>query len=96
MIFLQNRKYRSLVKSHTTEWMDTSLGVPQGSSIVPLLFIKYTSDLLANLGPHMKYADDNTLWEIDKQLNIAIRKVGNKPGTCTQVDTQMASANKRP
>ncbi len=41
----------------------STIGIPQGSVIAPVLFIFFISDLTERLGPHIGYADDLSLWE---------------------------------
>ena len=36
--FLSDRYSRNLVNSHTSDWVQTTLGVPQGSILSPLIF----------------------------------------------------------
>ncbi len=60
--FLQGRKTRLLVNSHTGEWFTTSIGVPQGAVISPILFIAYISKLTTTIASNIKFADDVTCW----------------------------------
>ena len=46
--FLEDRYSRNMVNSHTSEWFETKIGVPQGSILSPLIFIIYTADLTTN------------------------------------------------
>ena len=60
--YLRNRKQRVKINSSYSDWSDLLFGVPQGSTLRPLLFIIFICDLfyfeenvdIAN------YADDNT------------------------------------
>ena len=60
--YLSGRKTRSLVNSHTTEWIVTEVGLPQGSILSPVLFITYVRTLTSSLPQHIKYADDLSGW----------------------------------
>ena len=37
--FLSDRCYRNIVNSHTSNWFQTTLGVPQGSMLIPLILL---------------------------------------------------------
>ncbi len=50
----------------------STIGVPTGSVIAPVLFI---SDLTERLGPHIGYADDLSLSETNKDLKLAVQAV---------------------
>ena len=60
--FLEHRRVRSQVNSHTSQWLDSKISVPQGSVIAPILFIFYVTDMTQNIGCHISYADDLTFW----------------------------------
>ena len=60
--FLQNRKIKLMVNSHTTCPLPCSIGVPQGSVIAPLLFCIYIHDMLKDTKAlQLQYADDCSL-----------------------------------
>jgi hypothetical protein len=61
--FLRDRKLQVRVNGHLSQIATVNCGVPQGSPISPLLYIIYTSDLLAESVPNTEteaYADDLT------------------------------------
>ncbi len=60
--FLQGRKSRLLVNTYTGDWFSTSIGVPQGAVISPILFIAYISKLTTTIACNIKFADDVTCW----------------------------------
>ena len=60
-------------------WSEIISGVPQGYILVPLLFNIYLCDLfISNEGSTIaNYADDNTLYALDKDINSVITKLEN-------------------
>ena len=70
--YLTNRKQYVKINNTTSNTLVTKMGVPQGSTLGPLLFILYISDMKQALS-NMKvlhFADDSTLYlEIDKSSN---------------------------
>ncbi|XP_063952156.1 uncharacterized protein LOC135153466 [Lytechinus pictus] len=70
--FFRDRYCRCLVNTVRTDWQETSVGVPQGSVIAPILFIIAINDVSPHLGNHIKYADDITLWETSNCLHTAV------------------------
>ena len=67
--YLTNRKQLVKINNTTSNTLVTKMGVPQGSTLGPLLFILYISDMQQSLS-NMKvlhFADDSTLYfEINK------------------------------
>ena len=54
-----------ILNGQTSSWRPVLAGVPQGSSLVPLLFLVYISDLPSELKSNAKlFADDTTFFAI--------------------------------
>ncbi len=73
--FLNERQSRSLVNGIETEWKNTTIGVPQGSVVAPLLFIFYVRHMTTTLVHNVKYADDLTGWVTHINANEAAREL---------------------
>ena len=82
--FLSDRYSRNLVNSHTSDWFQTTLGVPQGSILSSLMFLLFTAYLTMeevpynryNLSPSesrkSKYADEVEFWRVQTNILQAI------------------------
>ena len=86
--YLSDRKQRCKINNNLSEWINCSIGVPQGSILGPLLFILYINDLPEFLAqenpgidcsPHL-FADDteltianNSRWELTDDSNIILK-----------------------
>ena len=69
--FLMNRKQFVEINSERSTSCDVNIGVPQGSTLGPLLFLLYINDFKNSL-THLKsihFADDTTLY---KQINLSV------------------------
>ena len=71
--FLSNRFARSFVNSVTTNWIETLIGVPQGSVLSALLFLVYTKDIPND--PNTRYADDTNVYAIGDNPQEAANKL---------------------
>ena len=84
--FLTNRKQYVNLGGSSSDILDTKMGVPQGSTLGPLLFILYINDMsnsLENL-KIVHFADDSTIHTtLNKNMNIA-----------PQINTSLSCINK--
>ena len=95
--YFDERKSRNLINSHTSEWIVTDVGVPQGSILAVILFLVFFGDLSLDPNSHVKYADDLEVYsthvtpgQAAHQLNEDLKIVGL---WCTQW-RQTCSASK--
>ena len=75
--YLQNRFHRVKVNSTYSSWVNIISGVPQDSTLGPLLFNIYLSDLFLLL-EHTNiasYADDTTPYICNNNLDLVIAKL---------------------
>ena len=76
--FLSNRKQRVVVNDQKSEWENVNAGVPQGSSLGPLLFLIYINDLSGDLSSMAKlFADDTFLFNIGPDINTSANELNN-------------------
>ena len=73
--YLSQRKQRVKINGSFSEWKTTSVGVPQGSDLGPLLFNIYTNDMFMFISNSQicNYADDTTLYVIEQDIEQAIK-----------------------
>ena len=60
--FLSDRYSRNLVNSQTSDWFQTTLGVPQSFILSPVIFLVYTADLLMEEVPYNCRAVSRDFW----------------------------------
>ncbi len=60
--FLTGRRSKLLVNTYQSPWIDTTIGVPQGAIIAPILFTVYIADMTQNISSSIGFADDLTMW----------------------------------
>ena len=81
--FLSDRQQRVVLNGQHFKWVPVLAGIPQGSILVPLLFLIYINDLPENLESSTKlFADDTSLFstvcglsESANLLNDDLKKV---------------------
>ena len=76
--FLRNTKQRVVLNGQTSSQADTNAGVPQGSILGPLLFLKYINDLADGLSSNGKlFADDTSLFSVVRNPNPTTKDLNN-------------------
>ena len=75
--YLSNRKQRTKINSTYSKWHEILFGVPQGSTLGPLLFNIYLIDLFFVIEDTdiASYADDNTPYIIDDTVEGVIKSL---------------------
>ena len=71
MDFLKHRKYFVNVNGHSSITKISNIGVPQGSTLGPLLFLIYINDVIncSNIIKFILFADDTTIMYKTKNIN---------------------------
>ena len=81
--YLSNRKQYTKLENCKSDLTKIEYGVPQGSSLTPLLFLLYVNDLpLASQFDTILFADDtflamsdNNLFKLQNRVNTELRKI---------------------
>ena len=72
--YLSDRKQRIVIPGVTSDWSFIKAGVPQGSILVPLLFLIFINDIVTDIGCNIRlFADDTSLYIIVEHPDVAAR-----------------------
>ena len=76
--YLSDRKQRTKINNTLSSWSNITTGVPQGSILGPLLFNVYINDIFYFVNGNIaNYADDNTPYAIEKNVDSLIQILEN-------------------
>jgi hypothetical protein len=74
--YIADRKIRVVINGQKSEWMKTTVGVPQGSILGPLLFLIFVDDVTKDIESNIHiFADDTSLMEIIENYNESYAKL---------------------
>ena len=69
--FLSDRFQRVLLNDQNSKWLQIKAGVPQGSVLVPLLFLVYIDALPEGLTSNVKpFADDTSVFLVVRNSQV--------------------------
>ena len=97
--FIKDRKYFVCVNGLKSDISTLNIGVPQGSTLGPLLFLIYVNDMknCSNILKFIQFADDTTLMYRHKnieQLNSTLEIEGNKVAKWLYANRLILNTNK--
>ncbi len=69
--FLTDSRSRNIVNGLVGDWINTKIGVPQGSVIASLIFILFVSETSRLMSCRVSFADDLTAWITHVDLTYA-------------------------
>ena len=77
MSFIENREYFVSANGHISDKRTVNIGVPQGSTLGPLLFLLYINDMVncSNILKFSLFADDSTASHSDSDLNTTLNTI---------------------
>ena len=75
--YTSRRRPRTKMSSSRSSWYDIIRGLPHGSILGPLFFNIFINDLffVITLSEVCNFADENTLYSSDKELEIVFRNL---------------------
>ena len=75
--FISNRKYFVSVNGSTSETKTVNIGVPQGSTLGPLLFLLYVNDMSnsSSILNFTQFADDTTITHSGPNLELLTKEI---------------------
>jgi hypothetical protein len=75
--YLTQRKHRVRIGSRLSDWLELTLGLPQGSILGPILFNFFINDLISTIQETYvcNFADDTTLYACESNLSDVIEKL---------------------
>ncbi len=83
--YLNDRRQRVVIPGATSEWVNIKAGVPQGSTLGPLLFLIYINDIVTEIRCTIRlFADDTSLYIIVDNPNTAAESINNDLQTITE------------
>ena len=76
--YLDNRVQRVVLPGTSSSWASVNAGVPQGSMLVPLLFLVYINDIVEAINSTIRlFADDTSLYFIVDNPTDAAEKINS-------------------